>query len=806
MKSNFFWILFIFALIIFRGIFVGSIYWGDSPHFFPEEVSQFQSESLVWTSLGNNFGGLNLPLWLSPFMFLWRWFPPQILFIIPSIVLSLIGPILLTRYLKLGKLTQFFSSAIYTFNTYFLLLVDGGQLGVALSYGIFPFTALYLKKLVDDPKFKNFYPALTLLTLNGLADPRIALVAVVTIVVWNITKIRNLLSFIPLGISWLLLNAFWIMPFIKNKSSISFLGQVDIARVKFIDPLLLFSPHWPDNLFGKFNTPPFYFFGIPLLIFLGVYISKRAKVWTYLLVYLFFGILSTIPIGVIFRDSTKFYIPVILFAGILIGQTVESFKKTWFGVLVFSYILFLISPAILGKMNFVLSNRDHGGDFTKIYENLKTESGFYRTTWFPERHPLTFETENSPALDAKELVKLLPFATINAGEDPFNFINSGSFVDNFKTLGIKYLIFSGNPREISKTPDEARNWDRLTALIGKTKGLEKVDWGVELSVYKIPGSYPHLFSVKTVVGVIGPPISMKFPSVNFEDGRFDGKMLKDVDPGSLVFYFNGKTPNDFMMSFLSEHFVFPKDAASSQWATYSHDQYLKYKYQLLTRNVDFEDLDYGGGIAFSTIPGEQIVFKFDIPKDGKYLVAIRSMDKDKGETGLSWKIDKPQDLRKGVFTYTITNNSKLEIVNAAALVSESDMNGAKINTTNYMSRFKIINESNLSKFITYKNINLRRSETLKYELSPDEGDFWIIFTDNYSDKWQARSKNESLIHLPIYSMVNGYYTEGKNSDIEISFLGQKYLNLGIYISVASLATLIVVVLAHEKFFKRGSRN
>ena len=59
-----------------------------------------------------------------------------------------LGQVLLARYLKLGKVAQFFSSLIFVFNTYYLILVDGGQVGIALSYGLSPLIFLFLKNIL----------------------------------------------------------------------------------------------------------------------------------------------------------------------------------------------------------------------------------------------------------------------------------------------------------------------------------------------------------------------------------------------------------------------------------------------------------------------------------------------------------------------------------------------------------------------------------------------------------------------------------------------------------------------------------
>lgn len=789
------------AFLIFRGLFFGSIFWGDSPNFFQEEVMQFQHEPVAWTSLGNNFGGPNLPLWLYPFMFLWRYLPPQLLFIFPSIALSAIGAWKLSEYLKFGRWTQFISASVYTFNTYFLLLIDGGQMGVELSYGLFPFTILFLKKFIDFPKFKSFYLALFALVLNGLADPRIALVAVVTVVVWNVTIIKKLPYLILIGFFWLLINSFWIIPFVLNKDSLSSLGALDVLPVKFYDPFLLFSPHYPDNLFGKINSPPLYFLLVPVLIIGGFVVSRKLKNLRYFLLYFFFSVISAIPIGMVFRDSTKFYIPVTLFAGILIGQTVEVVKNKWVTVLIFLFILFLIHPTILGKMNFVLSGRNHSSDFVTIYNKLKEDPGFFRTAWFPERHPMTFEMEEKPGVDARDLTKLIPFRSLNIGEDPFNFLTNMEFVEDFRTLGIKYLFLSSNPREVAKTQEEQKNWNNITAIVDKTRGLEKVNWGVSFPIYRISDTYPHFFGVDKLIGVLGAPISLKYPAIYLEDGKFDPRIFSRVDPSSFTIFFNGKDSNDLVMSFLKKYFVFPKDAKTSQWGVFGTAQYLKYKYQLLIRGVNFTDLDYGGGVAFSSIKGEKVDFDFIVPEEGDYVLALRMMTKGNGN--LKWKIEGPKHLAKGNFNYTLTNNSDLTVLNVIALVPLSEFKEAGSLSDDLLKRFGTVSVNELEKLTEVRTLKYHKIDTLKYKFDGLGSTGWVVFTDNFNPLWSAKDGIHTLVHVPVYSMVNGFYIDNGSGEFEIGYGGQDNFRFGVLMSVVTLATLLMGYIVHEKLLKRN---
>jgi len=797
------------VVLVFKSIFVaGSLAWGDAPHFFPEEIRELVLEPLAWTSRGNNFGGVNKYVFVWPLMALYGLISNndlaiRILFYIPSVVFSVLGALLLTKYLKLSKVTQFFTGAVYLLNTYFLLLVDGGQVGVALAYGLFPFAMLRIKKFLDSPSLKAYYFSLFVLLFLTIADPRVAIIAVLTVAIWQVLelKLKRLGYLIPLLVAWIGVSMYWIFPLLKN-DAIGVLVSSNPAVVRWYNPLLLFSPHWYGNVFGEITRPPVYFAGIPVLVFLGGLLKKERTYFVFLLLFLSFSFLTLgiipfekVPFGFAFRDSTKFFIPMILFAGILIGSVVDRFKNFLFSAVCFLYILFLIYPAMVGKMNFVLSSRNPGNDYQKIYENLKADDSFFRSVWFPERHPLTFELEQKPALNAVELAKERPFAAINAGEDVLNFLNNKDFTNLFRLFGIKYLVLSGNARQVSQSQEDEKSWNTILELVEENKNLDRVDWGVSFPVYKLKeDTYPDFYSVDQIVLVVGPDLGLKYiftPSIYLEDGKWDPRILEGKDKGSIKILFNGKGKDDLVMGLLQKYFVSPYQNSASQWAVHQTDQYLKYKYELLIRGISFTDFDYSRGIAFSTIPGEKIKFSFNVPKDGTYILAVRSMN-EKG-SGLVWKVD-TKNLKKGNFDYEYKNDSQISILNAVALVPESEYEKALNLANAFVSNFGIIDTPNLKSMGEIKTLDVSKYGTLKYKFKTPSSGFWVIHNQKYNELWKLKRGSEFFDSVPVYSMVNGFYVKPGWNDLSIEFRGQENVRWGIYFSSISLILVAIVYL------------
>lgn len=844
-------LLFVPVVLVFKNFFLPNpLAWGDAPYYYPEGLIGWLSGPYVWSDMGANFGGVNFFLWISPLMYLYGLLGSvfkfgndltiRLIFYFPSLILSLIGPYLFARYLKFSKLVAFFSSFVFTLNTYYLLLVDGGQVGVALAYGIFPFTLLFLKRLADSPSKRNFFVGLLTSVLLTAVDPRISIIAFIALLIWLFVEwlggerkpLKNLPFIVLVGLLIIAINLYWVIPLFKIGGGVMSLEVSKLKLLSLINPLLLFQPHWPGNIYGVISYPPFYFVLLPFFIFAGLLLKNKSKtLLTLLLLFLIFAFLvkgetaplggvysflvNTIPLGSAFRDSSKFFIPLILFAGILIGSTIENIIKRFkvnniisFIVLIvcYLYLLFLIAPALSGNLNFVLSDRKHSQDYQMIYQTLKKDEGFYRTVWFPEKYPLAFETSNNPAVEAKTLVNNRPFAVLNASEDVFNFLNNPGFVEWFRVLGIKYLILSGSPRNITPTLKDKENWEEIKDLIGKTPGLEKKDWGISIPVYEVSDTRPKVFAVDKLTAVVGPePLfssSLPFAAVYFEDGKFDPRLFEGLNKDSVKILFNGKEELDLTMSFLQRHFA---GYSKSGWANYNGADYLKYKYQLLIRGVVFRDFDYGKGISFSTEKGERIEFDLKAEMAGEYILAVRSWGEaikldfegnivsisPSQKDNFSW-YTKQVSLKKGNHKLILENQGGTQIVNVAALVPIAEWNKAQAFSKTYLAHFGTTTENKLSD--KWRSVDFEKISPVRYEITAPKDSYWVILADSYHAEWKL--KQGELFHdsLPVFSMLNAFYMEPNWTKTDIVFKGQEAFRWGLWFSVVTVLSLTIVYL------------
>ncbi len=823
-KNNliFWFFILVPVLLVFRNIFFEKLpTWGDAPYFYPEGLKELFSEPLTWTTRNISFGGINSVLWISPIMFLMGVLNKflllgsdsiiRILFYFPSVIFSITGVYFLTKYLKLSKVVQFFAILFYLLNTYFILLVDGGQIGVVLAYGLFPLVILLGKRMFDKTTILSFFLFLLSSFALTIADPRILVVAYLTLFVWQLFEDWKKIIFLCLSAILLIpLNFYWIFPLIRIKAEALGLGVSNLQLSSLLNSLLLYTPHWPNNVFGKVIQPPFYFVLMPILVFGSILFKKEKRILIFSLIFLIFSFLAKgtafpfgnlynylikLPFGFAFRDSSKFFIPLILFGVILIGETVNAIrpKIKILPILVYIYLLFLVFPAFSGKLNFILGGRSVDGSFETIYKNVSSDNGSFKTLWFPEKHPLAFEVSNKPVISARDLVLLTPIGAMNASNDAFNFLNSPKYVDWLKILGVKYLFLSGDARNVNPTKDETKDWQTILSLIDKTQGLKKLDWGLSFPAYEIDDIYPDTYSVKQLIGVVGPMLDGTIPAIYFEDGKLDPSLLNGKESDSLKLYFNGKNNNDLIISFLQKYFVSSSNNVSSQWAIYKQSEYLNAKYELWIKGYEYIDFDYGKGISFSTNKGEKITFKFKVPEDGKYMLATRlgTMEKQ----SFSWTLEE-KTLTKGSFEYTYENKSGFEVLNVVSLIPIKDFEVAQKQADTFVKHFGVISEKDIINQ-AWKEVSLSLEGTLKYKLQEKQEGYWIILSQNYHPLWNFKKGIEYFESVPVYSMVNGFYVEPDWGDLHIEFRGQEYFRWGVWVSSITLLLLTIIYLYAE---------
>ena len=360
-------------LLIYQAFFTGSpLSWGDAPYFYTENLKELFSKPLLWNFRNDNFGQPQSSL-------LWLFLPTfsygvlaylfnlssevliRLVFYFPATILSIVGAWVFLGQVTVNRWGRFIGSFLYAFNTYFLMLLDGGQIGVALAYGFFPLSAFAFLQCWNKPNLRNYLFALVTFFLISNTDLRIFLILILFVGLWqligffsfreSLLERKKIIFLCGLFLSAAALNAFWIIPFLTNYSALGagtvLEGGANLPT--FVDSLLLFQPHFPNNEFGKLSTAPVYFWLLPLITLSGLFFLRSEKIFQrkfklglvlllLLLAFLAKGgnppggeiynlAVNYLPLGVAFRDSSKFYIPLILVFSVLLGLSWEKINE-----------------------------------------------------------------------------------------------------------------------------------------------------------------------------------------------------------------------------------------------------------------------------------------------------------------------------------------------------------------------------------------------------------------------------------------------------------------------------------------------
>lgn len=885
-RQFYFLALIIPYLVIFQAFFSQSpLAWGDAPFFFRENFKELIQIPFLWNFRNDNFGApqvFNLWLYLPNLIIgiLGEIFkvPPQLVtrfvFYFPATILSIIGGWLFLKKFTLNSRAIFLGSFLYGFNTYNLTLLDGGQVGIALAYGLFPWALYFLISFFQNESLGNFFKAL--LILFGLinSDVRIFILAILLIFWWLIIEaivkkkrllLKSLARFLLLLMILLGLNSFWIIPSL-NGGALTFGLDRGGSFVSILASFYLFQPHFPLNDFGKIAQTPFYFVLLPVLLTMGVLVKKslsedRAYLSWLALFFIFvflakgeanpFGnfyrlLIDSLPFGAAFRDSSKFFIPLLMSAAITLSisyqrieqrLTSDTFKFLAM-ILIFGYLNLLIYPAFLNQLSGNLSSKQQLKPFEPIYQKIAFEKDFSRTLWFDERPQLGFSSWNHPAISANLLFKERPFASMIEGSyDLYNFLHSPQLIQWFDLLGIKFLYFPENERKKIYTEKEFEERALFKKFVSKIPSFYPQGLSLSFPAYQIVDSKPHIFAQEKAFLVLGgddifeSPIKFKdFKIYNqgfifLEEGKLSDYFLLNLAPSSVSLVLNSEKTN-LPFVFLGDKLSRIDESIQNNWAKRSSADYLRWKSELLQKGIRTFEHDFSKGIAFSTQDKEKITFESNIKRGGDYYLVTRYMTSsdsggikvrllnqekdllDVGDGKFNWDVWGPFNMKKGRYEVKFINNGGLVVLNTFALIEKKDLENAKIKADYLLNNFEILDLKSktsiehLSKN-NWINVNYKMVNPTEYELTIPDNAKWLVFSDHYNSGW-VLSTSYSTRAVPFYSMINGFYIDNNKGSAVLKFSPQGYVYKGIILSVVSLVVILPALLYY--LFKYGSQR
>lgn len=533
---------------------------GDWPFFYPEQISDLSwlpnAYRISWW-FGEN---ITPRLWIEyPFRLVVKLFS---LVGLPWVVIEkiwLLGIVILCAWSAYQLSSRFFkepwqrwiTSIVYVFNTYFFLVLGGGQLGVAAAFAVFPFALLGWMKLLDTPSARSgIATGLTYGLLIAL-DLRVAYLCALAFALYCFSNWRKTFSAVWQIIFSLTIAAslhlYWLLPAVfsgrlpmpeevTGAQSLSFFSVADMSHA-----LGLLHPNWPENLFGKvyFMQPEFLVLPIiafsalltgernvrffALLALTGAFLAKGVRepfggvyAWLY----------AHIPGFIMFRDPTKFYLFVAVSYAMLIPVTLSRIAPRLIVGFFVLLQLFLFRDVFLGKTTHSFQFQPVPKEYEVLKDTLRADIRFSRVLWLPGVPHFAYSDDLHPFVDASHALGVSSIASIAASlADP-----ATSQTLSEKSIG--YLVV---PTDESKNMFLADYKYDATLRKSLTERLEESDFRrdstfTNLAVYRNNFSY-DLFSSPTSASIQWQRQVMNRYSVNVPQGERSITMRVAFDPG-----------------------------------------------------------------------------------------------------------------------------------------------------------------------------------------------------------------------------------------------------------------------------------
>jgi hypothetical protein len=671
-------------------ISLGVLCKGDCVYFYRDNLLSFFNFPYFWNTspAGSGLGYFSLPtLPFAPPSFLLGLayritgfdfsIIEKIIWFLPFLVISYFGIRKLGEIIDLDETGKSFTVLFFLLNTYILMVLDGGQIGIALGYSILPWVLYFHFKAISG--FERLPVMLSSLfaAFLGLFDLRIAYLAGFLIIFYYVYEyfviggksVKRIIQILSSDCYFgLLINLFWIYPLISSRlvglnTSLLQANQVSaLSWMNLLNGLFIFQPHWYLNQFGKINPTPFYFVLIPVLTFGNLLIqpkNKKVYFWVFICfvsIFLIKGsqeplsdfyqkLFTFLPGFILFRDPSKFYIPLMVSSSLLFGLAVQkinqwlltkkyNYVSTGLRILLVVYFVGFTFPVWWGSLLGTFSPLSPSIEYQNYKDLISRQTDFFRTAWYPQKSEFGYSSPLHPAVDATyDLFHLRPFdIAIGGTYDLFSYLEHSFTPQLFDVLGVRYLVQSESIRNYPKTKDDIKNSNRLTEVLSKAKWLTRINLNEKLAVYDTGKPSDHFFFVKNTLGVIGSD-DLFWTLGSFSDFKlqniglvyfdnYPNKIAKSVFDNIDYLVFNNKSSQD--LSFLladRSKFVSPVVSIgelpknNKSWIALKSADNIAWRDILAQKAFGNIDFDYGGGFLYADDFPQQTKVPFNLKQN-----------------------------------------------------------------------------------------------------------------------------------------------------------------------------------------------
>lgn len=733
----------------------------------------------------------------------------------------------------MSKLSSKLGILIYLTNSFIILLIDGGQVSLALAYGILPI-CVYLYR---QQKTLNFSLSALLLSIF---DIRIIYFLLILIVLDWLVFHRDFKYIIKTGfITTILLvgfHAYWLIPAIISRGITLPAGYTNASQVDFLSfanwkqALFFQQPHWYANIFGKIGNLHREFVVFPILAAIAIFLYRKSRETWYWVIVLGIAVFlakgNTWPFGDIytwaftyipgfnlFRDPVKFYFLIAIAYSVLIGKLKDQKLLAVMSVLT---VLFNW-PVITQKMTGTFSIPRFEKDYQEINSIIENDSTWSRTLWVPKRYPMGSSDYIHPLSEAVDLGRLRPFMAGTVGKyETVNYLREASYSGQLLSLlGVKYLVYPAmDPvRDDMKVENQLYHATFSGQLVNLPWIKSRRDFG-SITLFENKNVQDLFFISDNTLYVVGSDDIYNSDLDLSKNAIIFAEETPGTQNNNYQVILNHKTNLDYLMTAIPQkNFIFPakylKNSPDSLgWWKRETMNFLWWRDFLQTKyGLDNQDFDYGGGLAISegnnklSLPvnvgmlyarvmssskSGEIIFYQDKQKIGSTNTMINNpTTKTIKLTGYKTNPDRYYNYSRAEFGWhkiglvsnglvTMETQGEINVVNALVVIPNDDIPRLSVD-------FK------KNSIVQSARVEYRRESATKYivKISGLKRPSMLIFSQSFDPLW----KLENQPPFKVYSLLNGYWIE-KDGEYALYYEPQKYVWFGLLLSAATLSIFV----------------
>ncbi len=781
----------------------------------------------------------------------------RLLLIIPFLLFGVFNIWKLGEYFKLSPEARFISTLFYMTTTYVLLLIDGGQLTIALAYGFFPLAFLSVEKALTG-NLKNKIQAALAVSLIGVFDLRFIFVLALLCLIrfmYGFGSWLWLKQWIKTAVTILLvyfgLNFYWIFIYLKYPlSSATFASLTKTSFVSFISlshAFLLLSPNWYENIFGQTTPVKAEFLAVPVLAFLGLIFRPKNRQVGFWLIVALVGIFLTkgsaepfggiypwfylhVPGFSLFRDASKFFFLISLAYALLIGVTTDEVIKRFpkarlfFLSILTIYFLFLIRPVWLNQMTGVLSNPPSQVAYNNLNQIIASDPDISNVFWIPTISPQTNLDTNHPSLEALRLMNKRPFAQANVGTyERFNFLREAPYMGQiFDIANIGFVSYPPPDLRRQTDKDQIKYYSTFLSQLSNLPWLKRIDQSA-IPLFKVTNHQAKMFIAPNVWWVIGSDnlypeattssqLALSKNGLIFAEESTDLEQRFDQIPQPKILL-NQKTLTDLAASFIKpENLIFPAyqlqhDPDSSGWWKRETSDFIYWKDFLKNKyGIYNQDFDLGGGWAVGEGSVKLKVQSEKLKKDQILLARVLESTRSGSLTfsqnnQVIGQIDtkKPGDNVRWFEVGNLNSNGDLTVKSSGDInvINALAILPANIWQQDQQKAQDLLQKNKITTF-TGNNVATGAARiSYKYN-SPTHINVTVSGLTNpqmliFSQNFDKNWLLNGQEPLPVYSLLNGYQIS-QNGQYDLIFEPQKYIIPALVVSGITLLLTLIILL------------